>query len=99
MSFFLLLLFLLSFSSRHSTKATDLNSDREALLEFASSVPHIKKLNWNASDPEPFTPPGLGSPATRTIPMSTLFASRGWGCSETSHRTHSGRSIPSRCSA
>ncbi|CAI0457324.1 unnamed protein product [Linum tenue] len=53
MSFFLLLLllFLLSFSSRHSTQATDLNSDKEALLEFASSVPHIRKLNWNASRP------------------------------------------------
>ncbi|KAM7504565.1 hypothetical protein LguiB_003469 [Lonicera macranthoides] len=28
---------------------TDLSSDRNALLEFAASVPHLKKLNWNSS--------------------------------------------------
>lgn len=27
----------------------DLNSDRQALLDFAAAVPHIRKLNWNAS--------------------------------------------------
>ncbi|KAL6977575.1 hypothetical protein U1Q18_026369 [Sarracenia purpurea var. burkii] len=27
----------------------DLNSDRQALLEFASSVPHSRKINWNSS--------------------------------------------------
>ncbi|XP_057489658.1 probable inactive receptor kinase At5g58300 [Actinidia eriantha] len=26
----------------------DLNSDRQALLDFASAVPHIRKLNWNS---------------------------------------------------
>ncbi|PKI33903.1 hypothetical protein CRG98_045733, partial [Punica granatum] len=31
--------------------AADLNSDREALLEFISSVPHARKLNWNSSSP------------------------------------------------
>lgn len=27
----------------------DLNSDRQALLDFAAAVPHIRKLNWNNS--------------------------------------------------
>ncbi|XP_052186987.1 probable inactive receptor kinase At5g58300 [Diospyros lotus] len=27
----------------------DLNSDRRALLDFASAVPHTRKLNWNSS--------------------------------------------------
>ncbi|KAK0593341.1 hypothetical protein LWI29_035000 [Acer saccharum] len=29
----------------------DLNSDRQALLEFAAAVPHARKLNWNAAVP------------------------------------------------
>lgn len=29
--------------------AADLNSDRQALLEFASAVPHAPRLNWNES--------------------------------------------------
>lgn len=29
----------------------DLNSDREALLKFISSVPHARKLNWNSTLP------------------------------------------------
>ncbi|KAK2390941.1 putative inactive receptor kinase [Trifolium repens] len=29
--------------------AADLNSDRQALLEFASAVPHAPRLNWNNS--------------------------------------------------
>lgn len=29
----------------------DLNSDREALLGFISSVPHARKLNWNSTSP------------------------------------------------
>ena len=29
----------------------DLNSDRKALLHFAASVYHTKRLNWNASNP------------------------------------------------
>lgn len=29
----------------------DLNSDKQALLNFASSVPHGRKLNWNVSSP------------------------------------------------
>ncbi|KAF4362905.1 probable inactive receptor kinase At5g58300 [Cannabis sativa] len=29
----------------------DLNSDRQALLHFASSVSHTKRLNWSDSDP------------------------------------------------
>ncbi|CAL5407604.1 unnamed protein product [Camellia sinensis] len=27
----------------------DLNSDRQSLLDFASAVPHIRKLNWNSN--------------------------------------------------
>ncbi|KAL1559363.1 putative inactive receptor kinase [Salvia divinorum] len=30
---------------------SDLSSDTTALLEFASSVPHVRDLNWNAADP------------------------------------------------
>ncbi|KAL5738937.1 hypothetical protein ACOSQ2_028117 [Xanthoceras sorbifolium] len=29
----------------------DLNSDKHALLDFAASVPHVRKLNWNSSTP------------------------------------------------
>lgn len=29
----------------------DLHSDRQALLDFADSVPHIRKLNWNSALP------------------------------------------------
>ncbi|KAM7258480.1 hypothetical protein ACFE04_014221 [Oxalis oulophora] len=29
----------------------DLNSDKQALLDFANSVPHRRKLNWNATNP------------------------------------------------
>ncbi|KAF7830847.1 putative inactive receptor kinase [Senna tora] len=29
----------------------DLNSDRQVLLEFASSIPHARRLNWNDSAP------------------------------------------------
>ncbi|KAI3911429.1 hypothetical protein MKW98_010316 [Papaver atlanticum] len=29
----------------------DLNSDRQALLDFAAAVPHGRKLNWNTSTP------------------------------------------------
>ncbi|CAH8386364.1 unnamed protein product [Eruca vesicaria subsp. sativa] len=28
----------------------DLNSDRQALLDFAASVPHLRKLNWNSTN-------------------------------------------------
>ncbi|PWA98770.1 protein kinase-like domain-containing protein [Artemisia annua] len=31
--------------------AADLNSDAQALLTFASSVPHLRKLNWNPTIP------------------------------------------------
>ncbi|PWA57196.1 leucine-rich repeat protein [Artemisia annua] len=29
----------------------DLKSDAQALLQFASAVPHVRKLNWNSTDP------------------------------------------------
>ncbi|KAK9159344.1 hypothetical protein Scep_005918 [Stephania cephalantha] len=29
----------------------DLNSDKQALLNFAAAIPHARKLNWNASTP------------------------------------------------
>ncbi|KAI9153750.1 hypothetical protein LWI28_015964 [Acer negundo] len=29
----------------------DLSSDKQALLDFAASVPHVRKLNWNSSTP------------------------------------------------
>lgn len=31
--------------------SADLNSDKEALLQFAALVPHSRKVNWNASTP------------------------------------------------
>ncbi|KAM2975509.1 hypothetical protein FF1_001666 [Malus domestica] len=34
-----------------SSVFSDLNSDRQALLNFAATVVHIRKLNWNASTP------------------------------------------------
>lgn len=30
---------------------SDLNSDKQALLDFAAAVPHGRKLNWNSSTP------------------------------------------------
>ncbi|XP_062092293.1 probable inactive receptor kinase At5g58300 [Humulus lupulus] len=45
LSFFLFTLFIFS------QVLADLNSDRQALLHFASSVSHTKRLNWNASNP------------------------------------------------
>ncbi|CAH8375500.1 unnamed protein product, partial [Eruca vesicaria subsp. sativa] len=33
-----------------TTAIADLNSDRQALLTFAASVPHLRKLNWNSSN-------------------------------------------------
>ncbi|GAB2300788.1 hypothetical protein Dimus_034824 [Dionaea muscipula] len=41
-------LFLLIFLSPSSA---DLNSDREALLQFAAQVPHGRKVNWNPMNP------------------------------------------------
>lgn len=38
-------LFLLLFSEA----SADLNSDKQALLDFAEKVPHARKINWNAS--------------------------------------------------
>lgn len=35
----------------HSFTTADLSSDEEALLTFAASVPHIKKLNWSPQKP------------------------------------------------
>lgn len=32
-----------------SQASADLNSDRQALLDFASAVPHLKRLNWDAA--------------------------------------------------
>ncbi|CAH8366240.1 unnamed protein product [Eruca vesicaria subsp. sativa] len=33
-----------------TTAIADLNSDRQALLSFAASVPHLRKLNWNSTN-------------------------------------------------
>ncbi|KAF8093843.1 hypothetical protein N665_0377s0052 [Sinapis alba] len=33
-----------------SSAIADLNSDRQALLAFAASVPHLRKLNWNSTN-------------------------------------------------
>ncbi|XP_061339138.1 probable inactive receptor kinase At5g58300 isoform X2 [Gastrolobium bilobum] len=43
---------LLSFTlSLFGLIVADLNSDRQALLKFSSSVPHAPRLNWNESTP------------------------------------------------
>ncbi|CAF1698540.1 unnamed protein product [Brassica napus] len=33
-----------------SSALADLNSDRQALLSFAASVPHLRRLNWNSTN-------------------------------------------------
>uniref|UniRef100_A0A1J3DYA1 Putative inactive receptor kinase n=1 Tax=Noccaea caerulescens TaxID=107243 RepID=A0A1J3DYA1_NOCCA len=33
-----------------SSAVADLNSDRQALLAFAASVPHLRRLNWNSTN-------------------------------------------------
>ncbi|CAN8301396.1 unnamed protein product [Cochlearia groenlandica] len=33
-----------------SSAVADLNSERQALLAFAASVPHLRKLNWNSTN-------------------------------------------------
>ncbi|XP_009607538.1 putative inactive receptor kinase At5g58300 [Nicotiana tabacum] len=43
--------FLISLLSNFPHVIADLDSDRQALLEFANSVPHIRKLNWNLTIP------------------------------------------------
>ncbi|XVE90949.1 hypothetical protein DITRI_Ditri20bG0116700 [Diplodiscus trichospermus] len=45
------LLFLLLPLHKFPLVVADLNSDREALLDFAAAVPHARKLNWNATTP------------------------------------------------
>ncbi|KAK4776675.1 hypothetical protein SAY86_005363 [Trapa natans] len=45
------LLLLLFVISMFPLLRADLNSDREALLQFISSVPHARKLNWNSTLP------------------------------------------------
>ncbi|XP_031248074.1 probable inactive receptor kinase At5g58300 [Pistacia vera] len=34
-----------------ASAVTDLNSDRQALLDFAAEVPHLRKLNWSSTNP------------------------------------------------
>ncbi|KAL1337362.1 hypothetical protein HN51_032040 [Arachis hypogaea] len=47
---FIVVLVLLSFIvSLFELIVADLNSDKQALLEFASAVPHAPRLNWNES--------------------------------------------------
>ncbi|KAM7275753.1 hypothetical protein ACFE04_017619 [Oxalis oulophora] len=48
-SIFLLALF--SILSISLVAASDLNSDRQALLDFSAVVPHNRKLNWNPTTP------------------------------------------------
>ncbi|CAN7006064.1 unnamed protein product [Brassica rapa subsp. trilocularis] len=33
-----------------SSAVADLNSDKQALLSFAASVPHLRRLNWNSTN-------------------------------------------------
>ncbi|XP_047328000.1 probable inactive receptor kinase At5g58300 isoform X2 [Impatiens glandulifera] len=49
---FLIILLLVSVTQQaDSDSDSDLNSDRQALINFATSVPHARKLNWNSSIP------------------------------------------------
>ncbi|MCD9638641.1 hypothetical protein HAX54_022731 [Datura stramonium] len=43
--------FLIPLLSIFLQAVADLDSDRQALLDFADSVPHIRKLNWNSALP------------------------------------------------
>ncbi|KAM2202869.1 hypothetical protein PS1_001600 [Malus domestica] len=45
------LIFLFLIPPFPSSVFSDLNSDRQALLNFAATVVHIRKLNWKASTP------------------------------------------------
>ncbi|TMW82227.1 hypothetical protein EJD97_006464 [Solanum chilense] len=45
------IVFLISLLSVFLNVIADLDSDRQALLDFAESVPHIRKLNWNLALP------------------------------------------------
>ncbi|CAH8280090.1 unnamed protein product [Arabidopsis lyrata] len=42
--------FLLVTTTFCSFAIADLNSDRQALLAFAASVPHLRRLNWNSTN-------------------------------------------------
>ncbi|CAF1892241.1 hypothetical protein HID58_046008 [Brassica napus] len=42
--------FLFVTTTFYSSAIADLNSDRQALLSFAASVPHLRKLNWNSTN-------------------------------------------------
>ncbi|XWS56916.1 hypothetical protein CRYUN_Cryun09bG0126800 [Craigia yunnanensis] len=44
-------LFLLLPLHKFPQVVADLNSDKQALLDFAAAVPHARKLNWNATTP------------------------------------------------
>ena len=44
-------LFLLLPLHKFPQVVADLNSDRQALLDFVAAVPHARKLNWNATTP------------------------------------------------
>ncbi|XP_047310411.1 probable inactive receptor kinase At5g58300 [Impatiens glandulifera] len=48
---FVLLSFLFLISTILSTTLGDLESDKQALLDFSSAVPHGRKVNWNSSTP------------------------------------------------
>lgn len=48
---FALLSFLFLLSAIFSTTLGDLESDKQALLDFSSAVPHGRKVNWNSSIP------------------------------------------------
>ncbi|XP_062224656.1 probable inactive receptor kinase At5g58300 [Phragmites australis] len=39
------------FASMPHAKSADLNSDKQALLAFAASLPHGRKLNWSSTTP------------------------------------------------
>ncbi|KAG2310860.1 hypothetical protein Bca4012_025364 [Brassica carinata] len=42
--------FLFVTTTFYSSAIADLNSDRQALLSFAASIPHLRRLNWNSTN-------------------------------------------------
>ncbi|KAF8083788.1 hypothetical protein N665_0751s0006 [Sinapis alba] len=45
-----LVTFLFVTTTFYSSAIADMNSDRQALLSFAASVPHLRRLNWNSTN-------------------------------------------------
>ncbi|KAG2245825.1 hypothetical protein Bca52824_085453 [Brassica carinata] len=53
--------------------SADIDSDKQALLEFASLVPHARKLNWNTTNPICTSGTGITGVTALRLPGSGLY--------------------------